>query len=87
MARAKHGQMSSLEHQMLQREQLQGRQLPMDLRQRVELEEERQLASAWSLNGGRSNVGLHKANSASEFYQQQQRPSHEDLSHMERNLS
>ncbi|GKB21580.1 GYF-like protein [Tanacetum coccineum] len=87
MARAKHGQMSSLEHQMLQREQLQGRQLPMDLRQRVELEEERQLASAWSLDGGRSNVGLHRANSASEFYQQQQRPSHEDLSHMERNLS
>ncbi|PWA80282.1 GYF-like protein [Artemisia annua] len=87
MARAKHGQMSSLEHQMLQREQLQGRQLPMALRQRVEMEEERQLASAWSLDAGRSNVGLHRASSASEFYQQQQRPSHEDLSHMERNLS
>ncbi|GJZ95863.1 hypothetical protein Tco_0668197 [Tanacetum coccineum] len=38
-----------------------GRQLPMGLRQRVEMEEERQLASAWSLDGGRSNVGLHRA--------------------------
>ncbi|GJX97873.1 hypothetical protein Tco_0353671 [Tanacetum coccineum] len=36
-------------------------QLPMGLRQRVEMEEERQLASAWSLDGGRSNVGLHRA--------------------------
>nr|GEU29933.1 hypothetical protein [Tanacetum cinerariifolium] len=62
MARAKHGQMSSLEHQMLQREQLQGRQLPMDLRQMVELEEERQLASAWSLDGGRSNRDLYDPN-------------------------
>ncbi|KAL8255155.1 hypothetical protein R6Q59_033376 [Mikania micrantha] len=43
MMRAKHGHMSSLEHQLLQREQL--RQL--GLRQRVEMEEERQLGSDW----------------------------------------
>ncbi|KAI3817425.1 hypothetical protein L1987_11215 [Smallanthus sonchifolius] len=43
MMRAKHGHVSSLEHQLLQREQL--RQLA--LRQRVEMEEERQLSSDW----------------------------------------
>ncbi|XP_076884081.1 uncharacterized protein LOC143533094 isoform X1 [Bidens hawaiensis] len=43
MMRAKHGHVSSLEQQLLQREQL--RQLA--LRQRAELEEERQLGSDW----------------------------------------
>lgn len=81
MMRAKHGQMSSLEHQMLQREQFHGRQFPMGLRQRVEMEEERQLNPDW----------FHRVNSAglgsSDFYQQQHRPSLEDLSHIGRNLS
>nr|XP_043626853.1 protein ESSENTIAL FOR POTEXVIRUS ACCUMULATION 1-like [Erigeron canadensis] len=81
MVRAKHGQMSSLEHQMLQRDQFHGRQLPMGMRQRMEMEEERQLGSDW----------FHRVNSAgpgpSDFYQQQQRPSPEDFSHLERNLS
>ncbi|XP_071690870.1 uncharacterized protein [Rutidosis leptorrhynchoides] len=81
MLRAKHGQMSSLEHQMLQRDQFHGRQLPMGLRQRVEMEEERQLGSDW----------FHRVNSAGldplDFYHQQQRQSPEDFSHLERNLS
>ncbi|KAI3696424.1 hypothetical protein L1987_79438 [Smallanthus sonchifolius] len=65
MMRAKHGQVSSLEHQMLQREQL--RQL--GLRQRVEMEEERQLGSDWFHRANSPGLGLGSS----------------DLSHVERN--
>ncbi|KAI3733312.1 hypothetical protein L6452_12754 [Arctium lappa] len=92
MGRAKHGQMPSLEHQ---REQFHGRQLPMGLRQRVEMEEEMQLGSSWPVDETsqflRNTVGLNRVNSVGlnplDFYQQQQRLSHEDLSLIERNLS
>ncbi|KAL8224506.1 hypothetical protein R6Q57_019981 [Mikania cordata] len=54
MMRAKHGQVSSLEHQILQREQL--RQL--ELRQRVEMEEERSLGSDWFQQASSPGLGL-----------------------------
>ncbi|KAI3720448.1 hypothetical protein L6452_21366 [Arctium lappa] len=94
IAHAKHGQMPSLEHHMLQHEQFHGRQLPMGLRQRIEMEEERRLGSAWPLDETsrflRNSGGLHRANSAGlsplDLYQQQ-RLSADELNHLERNLS
>ncbi|XP_057508716.1 protein ESSENTIAL FOR POTEXVIRUS ACCUMULATION 1-like isoform X2 [Actinidia eriantha] len=90
---SKHGQMNSLEHQILQQEQLYARQLSTGLRQ---LEEERHVGSIWP--GDETNqflrgpAGAHRAHSAGigplDFYQQQHRPSPEEqLSHLERNLS
>ncbi|KAA8533348.1 hypothetical protein F0562_033119 [Nyssa sinensis] len=65
VSRAKHGQMRSLEHQILQQEQLHGRQLPMGLRQRAEMEEERLMGSAWPVDESnqflRSPAGAHRA--------------------------
>ncbi|KAG8639941.1 hypothetical protein MANES_13G007800v8 [Manihot esculenta] len=94
LSRAQHGQMQSLEHQILQ-EQLQARQLPMGLRQRMNMEESH-IGSMWQqVNENdqffRSSVN-HRAHSSGisplDFYQRQQRPPHEDqLSHLERNLS
>ncbi|KAL8121411.1 uncharacterized protein LOC141659070 isoform X2 [Apium graveolens] len=95
LSRSKHGQMQPLEHQILQ-EQLNGWQLPMGLRQRVEIED-RQRVSAWPVDEpiqflGNSAGGVHRSGSAGigqiEFYQQQRRPSPEEhMSHLERNLS
>ncbi|KAL1808805.1 protein ESSENTIAL FOR POTEXVIRUS ACCUMULATION 1 isoform X1 [Daucus carota subsp. sativus] len=95
ISRSKHGQMQPMEHQILQ-EQLNGRQLAMGLRQRVEMEE-RQRGSAWPVDEsiqflGNSGGGAHRSGSAGigqlEFYQQQQRPSPEEhMSNLERNLS
>ncbi|KAK1381631.1 protein ESSENTIAL FOR POTEXVIRUS ACCUMULATION 1-like [Heracleum sosnowskyi] len=93
MSRSKHGQMQPLEHQILQ-EQLNGRQLPIGLRQRLEMEErqrvemeERHHGSAWPVDDsnlflGNSAFGAHRSNSAGigqlDFYQQQQRSSPEE---------
>ncbi|KAL8121410.1 hypothetical protein AgCh_018224 [Apium graveolens] len=95
LSRSKHGQMQPMEHQILQ-EQLNGRQLPMGLRQRLEMEE-KQRGSAWPVDEsiqflGNSAAGAHRSGNAGigqlEFYQQQQRPSPEEhMSHLERNLS
>ncbi|KAM7487100.1 hypothetical protein LguiB_024584 [Lonicera macranthoides] len=90
ISRAKHGQMQSMEHQILQ-EQLQERQL----RQRIEMEEERRLGSAWPVDETNQFLRshLHRANSAGfgpldVYQQQQQRPSPEEhMSLLERNLS
>ncbi|XP_057493920.1 protein ESSENTIAL FOR POTEXVIRUS ACCUMULATION 1-like isoform X1 [Actinidia eriantha] len=97
VSRPKHGQMRSLEHQILQQEQLYARQLPMGLRRRVEMEEERHIDPSWPVDETnqfiRSPAGMHRAHFAGfgplDFYQQQQqRPSPEEqLSHLERNLS
>ncbi|KAA8528940.1 hypothetical protein F0562_033572 [Nyssa sinensis] len=96
VSRAKHGQMRSLEHQILQQEQLHGRQLPMGLRQRAEIEEERLLGSAWPIDEAnqflRNHAGTHRANAAGygpvDFFQQQQRLSPEEqLSQLDQNLS
>ncbi|CAL5338108.1 unnamed protein product [Camellia sinensis] len=95
VSRSKHGQMHSLEHQILQQEQLHARQLGVGLRQRLEMEE-RHMGSIWPGEEAnqflRSPAGAQRAHSAGfsplDFYQQQQRPSPEEqLSHLERNLS
>ncbi|XP_057496356.1 protein ESSENTIAL FOR POTEXVIRUS ACCUMULATION 1-like isoform X3 [Actinidia eriantha] len=97
VSRPKHGQMCSLEHQILQQEQLHARQLPVGLRQRVEMEEERHIGPSWPVDETnqfiRGPAGIHRAHSSGfgplDFYhEQQQRPSPEEqLSHLERNLS
>ncbi|XP_057485957.1 protein ESSENTIAL FOR POTEXVIRUS ACCUMULATION 1-like isoform X2 [Actinidia eriantha] len=93
VSRSKHGQMNSLEHQILQQEQLYARQLSTGLRQR---EEERHVGSIWPVDETnqflRGPAGAHRAHSAGigplDFYQQQHRPSPEEqLSHLDRNLS
>ncbi|XP_027097152.2 uncharacterized protein [Coffea arabica] len=96
LSRAKHGQMHPLEHQMLHQEQLHGRQLPMGLRQRLDMEDDRQVGSSWSVDESsqflRNPANSHRSGAAGfgqlDFFQQQQIPSPEDhLSHLDRNLS
>ncbi|KAK2993580.1 hypothetical protein RJ640_030887 [Escallonia rubra] len=91
LSRAKHGQMQSSEYQILLQEHLHARQL----RQRAEMEEERQFGSNWPVHETnqfmRNPAAAHRANSAGfgplEFYQHQQRPSPEEHLSFERNLS
>lgn len=81
VSRSKHGQMRSLEHQIIQQEQLHARQqLPVGLRQRmVEMEGERHNGSFWPVDETNQFLRIH---------QQQRRPSPEEQrSHLERNLS
>ncbi|GFZ21095.1 GYF domain-containing protein [Actinidia rufa] len=65
VSRSKHGQMNSLEHQILQQEQLYARQLSTGLRQR---EEERHVGSIWPVDETnqflRGPAGAHRAHSA-----------------------
>lgn len=92
LSRAQRGQMHSLEHQILQQEQLQARQL---LRQRSEIEKERHIGGPlWPGEETnqflRTNRGHSTEVNPFDFYQQQQRPpfqQEEQLSHLERNLS
>ncbi|KAL6983964.1 hypothetical protein U1Q18_017337 [Sarracenia purpurea var. burkii] len=95
VSRSKHGQMRSLEHQILQQEQLHARQMPLGLRQQMEVEEERRMGSVWPVDETnqflRSPAGANRAHTTGfgslDFYQQQQRPSIEDqLSQFEQNL-
>ena len=96
ISRGQHGQMQSLEQQLLQQDQLQARQLSMGLRQRTSIEGERHIGSIWPADESeqflRTHAGPHRAHSSGfgplDVYQRQQRPSHEEqLSHLERNLS
>ncbi|KAG9129061.1 hypothetical protein Leryth_016894 [Lithospermum erythrorhizon] len=97
LSRAKHGQMRPLEHQILQQEQLHGRQFPVGLRQQLEMEEERHIGSPWPIDDPRHflrNPSLaNRVTSAGlrplDFYQQQQIPLPDErrLSHLERNFS
>ena len=97
ISHAKQSQMRSLEHQISHQEQLRARQLSMGLRQRMEMEEERHMGTAWPFDETahflRSPAGTHRAQTSGfnplDFYQQQQRaPLHEEqLSLLERNLS
>ncbi|KAG2702793.1 hypothetical protein I3760_06G107200 [Carya illinoinensis] len=90
-----HGQMQSLDQQLLQQDQLQARQL-MGLRQRTGIEGERHIGSIWPPDESdqflRNHAGSHRPHSSGfgplDVYQRQQRPSHEEqLSHLERNVS
>lgn len=96
ISHAQQGQLQSLEHQMLQHELLQARQLSMGLRQRTSMEEERHINSVWPTDESnqffRAHAGSHRAHSSGfsplDAYQRQQRSTHEEqLSHLERNLS
>ncbi|XP_024017613.1 uncharacterized protein LOC21400473 [Morus notabilis] len=95
LSRAQPGQ-QSLEHQMLQHELLQARQLSMGMRQRASMEEERHINPVWPQDESnqffRAHVGSNRALSSGfgplDVYQRQQRPFHdEQLGHLERNLS
>lgn len=88
LSRAQHEQIQSLEHQMHARQ--------LGIRQRME--EERHIGSVWPADESnqifRNHAGSHshRAHSSGfsplDFYQRQQRPSHEEqLSHLDRNLS
>ncbi|KAM0965532.1 hypothetical protein TB1_020805 [Malus domestica] len=88
LSRAQHEQIQSLEHQM------QARQLPTGMRQRME--DDRHGGSVWPADESnqflRTHAGAQRAHSSGfsplEFYQKQQRPSHEEqLSQLDRNLS
>ncbi|PON51866.1 GYF domain containing protein [Parasponia andersonii] len=96
LSHAQHGQLKSLEHQMLQHELLQARQLSMGLRQRNSVEEERHINSVWPTDESneffRVHAGNHRSHSSGfsplDVYQRQQRATHEEqVSHLERNLS
>ncbi|CAA3026276.1 GYF domain containing [Olea europaea subsp. europaea] len=90
-----HGKIHPLDQQILQLDQLQGRSLPLGLRQRLEMEEERQVSPGWPLDEAsqflRNPVPAHLASSAgfspSDLYQQQRASAEEHLSHLERNAS
>ncbi|KAL0364356.1 UNVERIFIED_CONTAM: hypothetical protein Sangu_0533200 [Sesamum angustifolium] len=95
LSHGRHGQIHPLDQQIIQQDQLHGRQLPLALRQRLEMEEERQITSGWPLDEAsqfhRNPAASRRANSAGfgplDFYSQQIPPSEEHLSHLERNLS
>ncbi|KAL7135159.1 hypothetical protein ABFS83_11G074100 [Erythranthe nasuta] len=93
LSRGRHGQIHPLEQQILQQDQLHGRQL--GLRQRLEMEEERQLNPGWPHDEAshfhRNPAASHRAISAGfgpmDFYSQQKPPLEDHLRHLDRNLS
>lgn len=94
ISRKNHGQMHPLEQQMLQQEQLHGRQLPMGLRQWLEAEGDRQVSSVWPMEETgqfiRNPVVAHRDSSGFgplDFLQQQQMPSPEEHHSLDRTLS
>ncbi|KAL2543385.1 GYF domain-containing protein [Abeliophyllum distichum] len=95
LSRGKHGQVHPLDSQILQQDQLHGRQLSRGLRQQLEMEEERQIGSGWPLDETsqylRNPSGAHRASSTGfgplDYYQQQVPSAKEHLSHLERNIS
>ncbi|KAK4357661.1 hypothetical protein RND71_023271 [Anisodus tanguticus] len=90
LSRAKHGQLNPLEHQIFQQEHAHER-----LRQRLEMEEDRQIGAVWPVDEAGQylrNPGVaRRANSGFgplDIYQQQHIPPPEEhVSHLERNLS
>ncbi|XP_019180354.1 PREDICTED: uncharacterized protein LOC109175541 isoform X2 [Ipomoea nil] len=94
LSRAKHGPMHPLEHQIIQREQLHGRQMSLGMRQRLEMEEDRQ-TSFWPINETgqfHRNPGVaHRTSSGVgplDLFQKQQIMSPEDhIGLLERNLA
>lgn len=96
ISRAQHGQLPSLDHQILQQEMLQSRQLSMALRQRANMEDKRHVGGPiWPEDEAdqqffRGHAGPQRLPSTGfELYQHQQRQSHhvDQLNHLERNLS
>ncbi|GFP98923.1 gyf domain-containing protein mpd2 [Phtheirospermum japonicum] len=97
LSRGRHGQIHSMDQQIMQQDQLHARQLPLGLRQRLEMEEERQINPGWPHDEAgqfhRNPASSHRAMSAGfggplDFYPQQMQSSEEHLSHhLDRNLS
>ncbi|KAL0335931.1 UNVERIFIED_CONTAM: protein ESSENTIAL FOR POTEXVIRUS ACCUMULATION 1 [Sesamum radiatum] len=95
LSHGRHGQIYPLDQQIIQQDQLHGNQLPLGLRQRLEMEEEMQMGRGWPLDEAsqfhRNPAASHRAISAGfnplDFYSQQLPPSEEHLSHLGRNLS
>lgn len=94
LSRGRHGQIHPLDQQIIQQDQLHGRQLPLGLRQRLEMEE-RQINPGWSLdeasqfhrNPAASNRAMTAGFGPLDFYSQQIPPSEEHLNLLDRNLS
>ncbi|KAL3835727.1 hypothetical protein ACJIZ3_010463 [Penstemon smallii] len=95
LSRGRHGQIHPLDQQILQPDLLHGRQLPLGLRQRLEMEEERNMGPAWPLDETsqfhRNHAAAQRAMSEGfgsiDLYSQQIPPGEEHLSHLERTLS
>ncbi|CAA0828273.1 GYF domain-containing protein [Striga hermonthica] len=95
LSRGRHGQVHSLDQQIIQQNQLHGRQqLPVGLRQRLDMEEERNINPGWSHDEAgqfHGNPASHRAISAGfghlDFYSQKMPSSEEHLSHLDRNHS
>ncbi|KAH6798476.1 GYF domain-containing protein [Perilla frutescens var. frutescens] len=94
LSRGRHGQIHPLDQQIIQQDQLHGRQLPLGLRQRMEMEE-RQINPGWSLdeasqfhrNPASSNRAITAGFGPLDFYSQQIPPSEDHLNLLDRNLS
>ncbi|KAL1565327.1 hypothetical protein AAHA92_07560 [Salvia divinorum] len=94
LSRGRHGQIHPLDQQIIQQDQLHGRQLPLGLRQRLEMEE-RPINPGWSLddagqfhrNPSASNRAITAGFGPLDFYSQQIPPPDEHLNLLERNLS
>ncbi|KAJ7945583.1 GYF domain-containing protein [Quillaja saponaria] len=94
LSHSHHGQMQSLEHQIIQEEQ--ARHLSMGMRKRNNMNGERNIGSVWPDNEAhpflRTHAGSHREHSSEfgslDYYQQQQRASQDNqLNFLERNLS
>lgn len=94
LSRGRHGQIHPLDQQIIQQDQLHGRQLPLGLRQRLEMEE-RPMNPGWSLdeasqfhrNPAASSRAITAGFGPLDFYSQQIPPPEEHLSLLDRNLS
>ncbi|XP_057777016.1 protein ESSENTIAL FOR POTEXVIRUS ACCUMULATION 1-like isoform X2 [Salvia miltiorrhiza] len=94
LSRGRHGQIHPLDQQIIQQDQLHGRQLPLGLRQRLEMEE-RPINPGWSIdeasqfhrNPSASNRAITAGFGPLDFYSQQIPPPEEHLNLLDRNLS
>ncbi|XP_042063770.1 protein ESSENTIAL FOR POTEXVIRUS ACCUMULATION 1-like [Salvia splendens] len=94
LSHGRHGQIHPLDQQIIQQDQLHGRQLPLGLRQRLEMED-RPINPGWSLddagnfhrNPSASNRAITAGFGPLDFYSQQIPPPEEHLNILERNLS
>ncbi|XP_038875507.1 protein ESSENTIAL FOR POTEXVIRUS ACCUMULATION 1 isoform X1 [Benincasa hispida] len=94
ISRAQHGQIQSLDHQLLQQEMLQSRQLSMALRQRANMEDKRHVGGPiWPEDEAdqqffRGHAGTQRLpTSGFDLYHQQRQAHADQLNHLERNLS
>ncbi|KAL8535063.1 hypothetical protein ACS0TY_010908 [Phlomoides rotata] len=94
LSRGRLGQIHPMDQQIIQQDQLHGRQLPLGMRQRLEMEE-RQMNLGWGLDEAgqfhRNPAAAHRPISTGfgplDFYSQQMPPSEEHLNLLDRNLS